>query len=73
MTILDDYARAGDPGRTGSRRPRATSYVSDFDAWPETTPAATSALRDRATNKGSTIRGPARDSMPDAGRERSFA
>jgi hypothetical protein len=72
MAMLEDYARGGD---TRTRRLRgAAGYVSDFDAWPETTPAATSALRDRAAR---TTEGPARPVVPafreHAIRERSFA
>jgi len=63
MTMLDHYVRAGD------MRPRGTfSYVSDFDAWPETTPAAAPSQRDRAAGSG-----PARPTDPKTSRERSFA
>lgn len=73
MTMLDHYVRAGD------MRPRgAFSYVSDFDAWPEKSPAAAPALRDRAGAGPNAARRDARpeapfSNQPFSNRERAFA
>lgn len=65
MRLSDSYVRTGDT------RPRtASSYVSDFDAWPEKTPAAVPAQRDRAVNLRTW---PERAAGRDASRERASA